>query len=161
MADGAEVHADLMGPAGVDRHLAQRHARQMMRAGDARHRAARAACARRHLLPVHRIAADSRIDAAAGLDDAPHERDVFLLDLAIVKLPRQLLVRRVVLGDHHHARRAAVEAMDDAGPRFAADAAQIRDVVEQRVDERAGRVAGARMHDHPAGLLSTARSASW
>ena len=90
------------------------------------------------------IAADRRVDPPARLHLAPDQRDVFLLDLAIVKLPRQLLVRGVVLGDHHQARRAAIEPVHDARPLLAADAAQIVDVVEQRVDERAARVAGRR-----------------
>ena len=42
----------------------------------------------------------------AGVDDAPDERDVFLLDFAIVELARQFLMRRVVLGDDHQARRS-------------------------------------------------------
>ena len=56
---------------------------------------------------------------------APHERDVLFLDFAIVKLPRQLLMGGVVLGDDHHARRPLVEPVHDAGPQLAADAAQI------------------------------------
>ena len=39
------------------------------------------------------IAADRRVDPAPRLHDAPDQRDVFLFDLAIVELPRQLLVR--------------------------------------------------------------------
>ena len=85
------------------------------------------------------IAADRGVDALALLHQAPRQRHVFLLDFAIVELARQLLVRVVVLGDHHHARRALVEAMDDAGPLLAADAAQVLDVMEQRVDQRAAR----------------------
>ena len=92
MADGAQVHADLVRPAGVNRHLAQREPGQVMRARDPRHRVARVLGARRHLLPVGRIASDRRVDAAPGLHDAPDQRDVFLLDLAIVKLTRQLLM---------------------------------------------------------------------
>ena len=61
-----------------------------------------------------------------------------------MKLPRQLLVRGVVLGHDHQARRAAIETMDDARPLFAADAAQVVDVVEQRVHERAARMARRR-----------------
>ena len=114
---------------------------------------ARAAGARRHLDAVLRIAADRGVDALALLHQPPGQRDVFLLDLAIVKLPRQLLVGLVVLRDHHHARGALVEPMDDARPHFAADAAEILHVMEQRVDERAGRVARGRMHDHARGLV--------
>ena len=84
---------------------------------------------------------------------APDERHVFLLDLAIVELPRQLAVRRVVLGDDHDAGRAAVEPVDDAGPQFAADAAQVVDVVQQRVDQRAVRVARRRVHHHAGRLV--------
>ena len=59
----------------------------------------------------------------------------------------------VVLGDHHNARRATVEAMDDARSRFASDTAEIRDVVKQRVDERPGRVARAWVHDEAGRLV--------
>ena len=68
-----------------------------------RDRVARVLGAGRHLLPVAGIASDRGVDAPAGLHDAPDERDVLLLDLAVVELPRELLVRGVVLGDHHHA----------------------------------------------------------
>ena len=84
---------------------------------------------------------------------APHERDVFLLDLAVVELAGELLVRRVVLGDDHQSRRAAIEPVHDARPLLAADAAQIVDMVEQRVDQRAARVAGRRVHDHAGRLV--------
>ena len=56
---------------------------------------------------------------------APHQRDVFLLDFAVVKLPGQFLVRPVVLGDDHQARRALVQPVHDARPLLAADAAQV------------------------------------
>ena len=102
---------------------------------------------------MDRIAADRHVDPLALLHEPPHERDVSLLDLAIVKLPRQLLVRGVVLRHDHHARRAFVEAMHDAGAQLAADAAEIGDVMEQRVDQRARVVPGARMHHHAGRLV--------
>ena len=43
MADGAEVDADLVRPAGLDGDLAQRHAAIVSRARDARHGVPRAA----------------------------------------------------------------------------------------------------------------------
>jgi hypothetical protein len=52
-------------------------------------------------------------------------------------------LRRIVLRGQHDARRAAIEPVHDAGPQLAADAAQILDVVEQRVDDGAAGVAGA------------------
>ena len=125
----------------------------MLRADDAGDRRAGAARAGGHLFPVRRIAADRRVDAAAGHDLAPDERDVLLLDLAILKLPGELGVRGVVLGDDHQARRPAIEPVHDPRPLLAADAAEIVHVMEQRVDQRAGRMAGGRMHDHPGRLV--------
>ena len=43
--------------------------------------------------------------------------------------------------------------MHDAGPLLAADAAEIVDVVQQRVDERAAGMPGRRMHDHARRLV--------
>ena len=43
--------------------------------------------------------------------------------------------------------------MDDARPLLAADAAEIVDVMEQRVDQRAAVVSGGRMHDHAGRLV--------
>ena len=43
--------------------------------------------------------------------------------------------------------------MHDAGPQLAADAAQVGDVMQQRVDQRARRVAGAGVHDHARRLV--------
>ena len=55
VADRAQMHADLMRPAGVDRDLRQRqHAAEVLGADDPRHRLAAAPRARRHLLPVRR-----------------------------------------------------------------------------------------------------------
>ena len=62
---------------------------------------------------MHRVAADRGIDTPAGRHGAPHERDVFLLDLAIVKLARQLLVGDVVFRHDHHARRSAIQPVHD------------------------------------------------
>ena len=62
-------------------------------------------------------------------------------------------MRPIVLGDHHHPGRPAVEAMHDAGPQLAADAAQVLDVVQERVDEGAVGVARGGMDDHAGGLV--------
>ena len=45
-----------------------------------------------------------------------------------------------------------VQPVDDAGAQFAADAAQVVEVVQERVDERAVLVAGGGVNDHAAGL---------
>ncbi len=67
---------------------------------------------------------------------------------------RQRLVRAVRLGDDHDAAGVLVEAVDDARPLDAADARQaVAAMVDQRVDQRAGPVAGAGMHHQPGRLV--------
>src|SRR5207249_12196061 len=106
---------------------------------DTRHRLAAAADAvrfarfarrRGHLLAVRWIPADRRVDSPPGHHFAPDERKVILLHLAILELARQRFVRGVVLVDDEQSRRAAIEAVDDAGPLLAADAAEIVDVMQ-------------------------------
>ena len=69
----AQVHADLVRAAGGDGHVQRATRRAGTRdAGDARHRRPRVpARAARHLLPVARVAADGRVDAAARLHQRP------------------------------------------------------------------------------------------
>ena len=43
--------------------------------------------------------------------------------------------------------------MHDAGTQFAADAAQVVNVMQQRIHQRAARVSGGRVHDHASRLV--------
>ena len=139
VADGVQVHANLMRSAGRDRDAEQRQPGHVPCPCHARHGRTCPPRACRDLLAVHGIATDGNVDALALLHQSPDQRDVLFLDFAIVKLPRQLLMGGVVLGDDHDAGRALVEPVHDARPQLAADAAQIGHMVEQRVDQRAAR----------------------
>jgi hypothetical protein len=148
MSDCAEMHADLVSSTGVDRNPAQCHAAEMARSRDPCYRVPRTSGPRRHFLPLDGIATDCGLDSPPGLHHPPDKRDIFLFDFSIVKLPRELLVRRIVLGDDHHSRRSAIQTMDDPGPCFTADTAQILHVVQKRVDQRARRMACSGMDNH-------------
>src|SRR5687768_1607025 len=111
VADRAQVHADLVRSPGVDGDVAQGHARGVLGSRDAGHGTSGPARPRRHLLPIDGVAPDRGIDTPARLNDAPDERDVLLLDLAIVKLARELVMSGVALCHDHDARRAAIEAV--------------------------------------------------
>src|SRR5205814_1512444 len=63
VADGAQVHADLVRAPGCDGDAKQRHPFQVLRLGDARDSASRPPGPRRHLLAVRGIASDWLIDA--------------------------------------------------------------------------------------------------
>ncbi len=63
-------------------------------------------------------------------------------------------MRLVVFGDDEAAAGVLVEPVDDAGPRHAADAAQLPGaMMQQRVDERVFLVAGGGMDDEAGGLV--------
>src|ERR1700676_3188671 len=115
-----------MGASGLNRDPRQcQGGAERLGADDARHGFAAAPRAGRHLLAIDGIAANRRVNPAPGLHDAPDERDVFLFDLAIAKLPRELRVRAVVLGDNHQTGGAAIEPVYDTGTLLAADPAEV------------------------------------
>ena len=58
----------------------------------------------------------------------------------------------VVLCHEQQTAGVLVQPVDDAGAQFAADAAQVVKVVQERVDERAVLIAGGGVNDHAAGL---------
>jgi hypothetical protein len=98
----AQMNANLVRSTRVNRYMSERHRRiQALGVGDPRHGLATPASACRHLLPVRRIAPDWRVDSTARLHLSPHQRDVFLFDLALAKLASQLFMGRVMLGDDH------------------------------------------------------------
>ena len=119
----AEVHADLMGAAGGDRHLEQRHALQW-RAQVTRVTALRA---RRARVDIFWRCAGSR-PIAASMRVPPERRPTPArrtpFDLAVPELARQLLVRAIVLRDDHQARGPAIEPVHDSRTQLAADAAR-------------------------------------
>ena len=90
---------------------------------------------------------------------AADQRQVGLLDAARLELRHQRRLRGVVLGDHQQPARVAVEAMDDARPRDAGDAAVLgaAGAGQQGVDQRVGGV--ARATDGPRGRTACRRSA--
>ena len=62
-------------------------------------------------------------------------------------------MRGVVLRDDHQTRCAAVEPMDDPGSLLASNAAQVSDVMQERVDERAVSMTSGGMDDHSSGFV--------
>ena len=164
MADMGEVHPDLMGAPGLELAGQQRgdrlavapvEGRLQLPMGD---RLA-AALAHRHFFAGIRMPVDRRIDRAAlAAGHAPDEGHVAALHRAgaavIGELRGQRLMRLVVLGDHHQPGGVLVEPVHDARPADAADAGKAGAAMgDQRVDQRAGLVAGGRMHDQPLRLV--------
>ena len=164
MADMGEMHPDLMGAAGLELAGQQRGDRLAVAPvegfldfpmGDG----LAAAFAHRHFLPRMRMPVDRRIDGAAlAVGHVPGERHVAAPHRAgaavIGELRGQRLVRPVVLRHHHQPGGVLVEPMHDARPPDAADPGKARAAMgDQRIDQRAGFMAGGGMHDESLGLV--------
>ena len=118
-----------------------------------------AALAHRHLLPGMRMPVDRCIHGAAlavrqvpgkGQVAAPHRAGAAVIG----ELRGQRLVRPVVLRHHHQPGGVLVEPVHDARAADAADPRQAGAAMgDQRIDQRAGLVAGAGMHDEALGLV--------
>ena len=103
----------------------------------------------RHARARARVAADRRVDHAARGRIALHDREVDAAHAAVGELLHQARLRVDRLRHHEQPARVLVEAMDDAGARHAGKRRRVR---EQRVEQRAVGLAGARMH-HQSGRL--------
>ena len=149
IADVRHVHADLMRAPGLQ---LQAHVR--MRAEALEHAVVRdglaAIFANRHAHAIDRMSADRRVDHAAAGHHARADRFVFTLDLARFDGAHQRGMRCERASDDHQSAGVLVEPMHDARPRHLRE---LRVQMQQRVLQRAGRVAGAWMHDQPGGLV--------
>jgi len=107
-----------------------------------------------HAGAVDRISRYRAFDAAAlRLYVTLNQGQVSLDDLATGKLTGEGTVRGVVLGNQQHAAGKSVEAMDDAGAQSTANAGEILEAVEQRIDQGSGMHSCAGMNDHTGRLV--------
>jgi len=101
-------------------------------------------------LAVVRVAGQRGVDRTAGHGHADDDGTVFADDGALVELGHQAMVGGERARDHHQARRALVQAVDDAGPR---QRRQARIMVQQAVLQRATVVPRCRVDHQPGGLV--------
>ena len=157
MADRGHVDAHLVGAAGLQPAFDQR---RVAAATSSRFQCVTARLPR----PPSTIAIFLRscAERASGASTVPSaafgtpldDRQIAAVDAVRGELLRQAFVGDVGLGDHQQPRRVLVDAVDDAGPRDAADARQAAGaMVEQRVDQRPVAIAGGGMDDQAGGLV--------
>ncbi len=111
-----------------------------------------------HPLAVAGVAADRCLDAAARRRGGPpHQGQVLLLDAALAELAHEAGLGSIGLGDHDQAAGLLVQPMHDARAADTRDRSErlpaIAGAAEQGVHQRAGPVAGARVHDEASGLV--------
>src|SRR5207248_3643477 len=139
MAKRSQVHADLMGPSGINIEFQQAElavrCRQTFAHPVVSYRRAAAATPRCHAGTAHLVATDAGIyGAAVLLHPTVDQGDVLLLYLTARKLFCQPPMPDVVLCNHHQAAGFLVEAMNNSGTQFAAHARQGCEMMQQRVD---------------------------
>src|SRR5690349_24669632 len=87
---------------------------------------------------LHGVAAEGGGDEVrVELDDALHDAEVGLVDLPLLELGREALVRVVVLRHEDDAARVPVEAVHDAGPEGPLHEGELPVPVGERVGHRA------------------------
>ena len=100
-----------------------------------------------HLLAVARVPRDGSVDGPGFRSDQAHGHgQISFLELAVLQLFGEPLVRLLGLGDHHQAGRVQVQAVDDAGPQLSADPADVRAPGQQGVDQCAVGMARPRVY---------------
>ena len=122
-ADVAQMDADLVRAAGLRKDADDGETVEPLADFVERLRGAarRVVAADGHLLPLLRMHADGAVDEiAVAVRPAGDDREILLLDRAVLELEGQFVVRPVVAGDEDDAAGVAVEAMDDPRPQLAA-----------------------------------------
>lgn len=153
MPNRLEVNPDLV--CSSSKYLAK-HQRRLVRFAD--HLIPRmgpaATVENRHLLPVHRVTPNRLEYFARAFREAWNtQRQIEFLDLSSSELSGQSRVRDIILGNYKAAARLFVQPMDDTRSQFATYPAQIRNAMQQRINESPALNAGARVNRHPGGFI--------
>ena len=125
VADGGQMHPDLVGAAGLQTALNMGIAGEALQHRPVGHRRTAVFPIHAHLLPVGGVAADGRVHSAAVLPQAAHaHRLVLPVKGVILELGGQGLVGIVVLGGNEQPRCVPVDAVDDAGAEGSVDSGE-------------------------------------
>ena len=104
----------------------------------------------RHRRAAGRMPADRRIDGAAPREVARRQREIFAGHRPRLQRAHQRGVRGQGFRDDEQAARVLVQTMDDAGARHVRE---LRRMMQQRIQQRAVPIAGARVDDEPGRLV--------
>src|SRR6266699_1242499 len=143
VSDVRQMHADLVGAPGAERHAQQVRLREARGHPNVRDRVAPPR-EHRHALAIRGMARDRRLDVHGALRKvAPRERRVHALDLAPLDHAREAAVREVGLRDKQQTRGVAIEAVHDPGPPCGGTLCERGAAFHEYVDQRVVPVTGA------------------
>ena len=154
MIDGGAMDTGLMGSTGFQIQFDQRQAFEPLTHFPSGFGHTRFAAADRHTLAVHWMPADRKLNHAAVLGHlAEDDGKIDFANASSGKLTRKMGMRGRVLCDNENAGGVFVQTVNDARPQLAADGPDGRTVIQQGIDQSAGRMAGGRVNDHPGRLV--------
>src|SRR2546430_7537661 len=150
VSDRAQVHPDLVRPAGLRHRLHKRRARHPF-AHLERRRCGAPVDPVDH--DLRRPSAERSLHAEAVVRHlSADQREVAPVDRVMPERLAERSVGFVGLGDDEQAARSGVQSMNDPGPQFASSGSERDPHAEQPVDERAAPSAGGGMGHEPAWL---------
>src|SRR6266568_1608210 len=148
-----QMHADLVGAPGAERHAQQVGLREPRGHPHVRDRVAPPR-EHRHALAIRGMARDRRLDVHGALRKvAPGEGRVHTLDLAPLDHAREAAVREVGLRDEQQTRGVAIEAVYDPGPPFGGTLCERGAAFHEHVDQCVVPVTGAGVDDQTRRLV--------
>ena len=154
MIDGGAMDTGLMGSTGFQIQFDQRQAFEPLAHFPTGFGHARFAAADRHALAVHWVPADRKLNHATVAGHlSEDDGKIDFTNAASGKLTRKMGMRGRVFGDDEYAGGVFVQTVNDARPQLAADGPDGRTVIQQGIDQSAGRVAGGRVNNHPGRLV--------
>ena len=135
MTDRLEMDPDLVSPSGED--LAKDEGPTARLLDDLELCASRSPAGdNRHFLTVHGMTANRLYNFVGRREEfSGAQRQIEFLNLSSGKLATQPQMREIVLGNHQTTAGLSVESMHDSGPKLPAEAAQVFDMMKQRVNE--------------------------
>src|SRR5262249_38164239 len=136
MAEGGQMYAKLVRPAGLRGEPDRRRARRQLRAFPARDGGTAATAPQTLPLSLPRMASDRPMDhASSRREPAAYDGEITLLDLPLPELAGESFERGDGARDQQHPRGVAVEAMDDARALRIPHAGDRREAVQERVND--------------------------
>ena len=151
-----QMYPDLVGSAGLGSHLEQDGATRGKTPpdGPGGPGRARGSGRHRHPLAVPAMATDRQLDSPRILSRrSARQSEVDALDTVVLELLGQSEMGLIVFRRDQYPGSSAIQTVDDAGSKHAADSGEISAVVKQRIHQGPARMAGARVHHQPSRLV--------
>jgi len=116
MADGGQVHSNLVSAAGVGLHAQQCDLLRALKNSEFGDGRPASALSYSHALAMVQIAPDGSLNSTfVFLHVTVHQSQIGLVNFALFELTDEIVIRGIALGEDDHAACLFVQTVDDAG----------------------------------------------